>query len=261
MDYLFEHYNKFNEDKRLKSRHGQVEYINTFRYVKKYIDELCVDKSDFRIIDIGAGTGAYCGPLSMDGYNVNAIELIQHNLGRLKQKYPLVDAHKGNAVKLSRFKDESFDLTLLFGPMYHLFSYEDKLKALSEAKRVTKKNGIILVAYLTNDYGVVTYAFKEHHAIECLENGRLSKDFTINNSDSDIYDYVRLDLINKLDDELELERKCIFSPDGPADYMRDTLREMSEAEFEAFVDYQYINGERPELLGAGAHLVDVLIKP
>ena len=31
-----------------------------------------------------------------------------------------------------------FDLTLVFGPMYHLKSAEEKLAALNEAKRVTK---------------------------------------------------------------------------------------------------------------------------
>ena len=48
-------------------------------------------------------------------------------------------AYQGNALKLSRFADETFDMTLLLGPMYHLYTFEDKVKALCEAKRVTKK--------------------------------------------------------------------------------------------------------------------------
>ena len=49
---------------------------------------------------------------------------------------------QGNATDLSMFADDTYDITLLLGPMYHLFTTEDKLKALSEAIRVTKKNGI-----------------------------------------------------------------------------------------------------------------------
>ena len=263
MDYLFEHYNKFNEDKRLKSRHGMIEYINTMRYIDEYLDRLLKagrDKTDIKIADIGAGTGAYCGPLSERGYDVSAVELIQHNLGRLKQNYPLVKAHKGNALKLKKLGSEEYDITLLFGPMYHLFGREDKLTALSEAKRITKSDGIIFVAYLTNDYGVVTYAFKEHHARECMDSGRLDEGFVIHNSEADIYDYIRLSDIDMLNKEAGLKRERIFSPDGPADYMRESLKEMSEDEFRLFVDYQYKNGERPELLGAGAHLVDLLRK-
>ena len=60
-------------------------------------------------------------------------------------------------------------MSLLFEYMYHLFTFEDnKLKALNEAKRVVKPGGIILVAYLMNEYSVITYAFKEGHIKECL---------------------------------------------------------------------------------------------
>ena len=263
MDYLFEHYNKFNEDKRLKSRHGMIEYINTMRYIDKYLDILEKDgrdKGSIKIADIGAGTGAYSGPLSERGYDVSAVELIQHNLGRLKQNYPLVKAYKGNALKLKKLGSEEFDITLLFGPMYHLFGRENKLAALSEAKRITKEGGIIFVAYLTNEYGVITYAFKEHHALECRENGKLDEDFVISNNEEDIYDYIRLSDIDGLNTECNLKREKIFTPDGPADYMRESLKQMSEEEFKLFVDYQYANAERSDLIGAGAHIVDVLKK-
>ena len=56
-------------------------------------------------------------------------------------------AYQGNALKLSRFPDKEFDLIILFGPMYHLYTKEDKVKALMEAKRVLKDEGTILVAY------------------------------------------------------------------------------------------------------------------
>ena len=70
-------------------------------------------------------------------------------------------AYQGTALDLSRYQDNTFDITLLFGPMYHLFSYEDKLKALSEAKRVTKKDGIIFVAYVMNEYSVLVHGFRD----------------------------------------------------------------------------------------------------
>ena len=34
---LIAYYNKFNEDKRLLSRHGQVEFQTTMRYIQKYL--------------------------------------------------------------------------------------------------------------------------------------------------------------------------------------------------------------------------------
>ena len=53
-----------------------------------------------------------------------------------------VKAVQGNAMDLSLFEDNTFDMALLFGPMYHLFTFEDKLKALNEAKRVVKPGGM-----------------------------------------------------------------------------------------------------------------------
>ena len=155
MTELEKYYNKFNEEKRLNSRHGQVEFITSMKYIHKYLEQMEQPK----ILEVGAGTGRYSVALAEEGYDVTAIELVKYNLGILKKKGSTVKAYQGNAMKLSRFKDDSFDLTLVFGPMYHLYTKEDKIKALLEAKRVTKSGGVILVAYCMNDYSILTFGF------------------------------------------------------------------------------------------------------
>lgn len=67
----------------------------------------------------------------------------------------------GKCIEVKRFESESFDLVLLFGPMYHLKGEGEKLQALLEAKRVLKPNGVLLVAYIMNEFSVLTYAFKD----------------------------------------------------------------------------------------------------
>lgn len=259
MNQLEEYYNKFNEEKRLNSRHGQVEYRISMEYIHKYIPK-DREKSEIKILDIGAGTGRYSIPLFEEGYDVTAVELVQHNLGILKQKNPDIKAYKGNAMKLKRFVNESFDVTLLFGPMYHLGSFEEKKTALLEAKRVTKKNGIILVAYCMNEYSIITYAFKEKHILECLENGMIDEKFHTCYQEESLYDYVRTEDIEALNEACGLKRLVILSPDGAANYIRPFLNALSEEEFEAFVRYQMSVCKRADLLGAGAHIVDVLQK-
>lgn len=251
---LERYYNKFNEEKRLSSRHGQVEFITTMRYIHACLEET----GGGRILDVGAGTGRYAVPLAEEGYDVTAVELVRYNLGILKAKGSAVKAYQGNAMRLRRFEDASFDLTLLLGPMYHLFSFEDKLKALSEAKRVTRPGGRILVAYCMNEYCVLTYAFKEGHIRECMEQKRLTEDYHSVSSPEELYDYVRLEDIERLNAAAGLTRWKIISPDGPANYMRPVLNAMDEESFRYFVDYHLSTCERPELLGAGAHTLDLL---
>ena len=156
MDLLEKYYNKFNEDKRLLSRHGQVEFFVAMEYIKKVI----AGRKNLDIIDIGAGTGRYSVELAEMGHNVTAVELVNKNVSQIKLKSDKVIVKQGNALNL-KFKDKSFDIALLFGPTYHLFSHEDKLKAILEAKRVLKKGGVMLVMYLTNEYAVITYALKK----------------------------------------------------------------------------------------------------
>ena len=68
MTNLEEHYNKFNEDKRLLRRHGNVEYVTTLQYIHESLERLKNEGSgDIRIIDVGAGTGRYSVALVFAG--------------------------------------------------------------------------------------------------------------------------------------------------------------------------------------------------
>ncbi len=253
---LEKYYNKFCEDKRLTRKYAKVEYITSMKYIHNYLE----DNKNAKILDVGAGTGRYSVKLANEGYDVTAIELVKHNLGVLKSKGSSVKAYQGTALDLSRFEENTFDMTLVFGPMYHLYTFEDKVQALEEAKRVTKSGGYILVAYCMNEYSVLTYGFKENNIRESIKNGKLSDDFHVISEPKDLYDYVRIEDIKKIKDAADLERIKLIAADGPANYMRPILNAMDEDTFKIFMDYHFTTCERPELLGASAHTLDILRK-
>lgn len=260
MNKLEEYYNKFNEDKRLLSRHGRVE----FRVTKSFIDSYLFEGA--KIADIGAGTGRYSIALAKEGYSVVAVEPVKYNLGILKkhvrEELPFdadITAFQGNAQKLKRLNDNEFDLTLLLGPLYHLHSFEEKVKALCEAKRITKPGGHILVSYVMADYAIVKYGFMEGNIKKSIEEGKLTDRFDIVSDEEELYDYVRLEDIDEYNKAAGLRRQKIAAPDGASDYIRPYLNEMDDESFELFIKYQTINAERPELLGASSHLLDILI--
>lgn len=85
---------------------------------------------------------------------IDAVELVERNIEIFKSKIEKgtqINLIQGNAVDLSVYEEETFDCTLLLGPMYHLFQEESKRRALEEAIRVTKRGGMIFVAYCMND--------------------------------------------------------------------------------------------------------------
>lgn len=275
MNEIETYYNKFNEEKRLDSRHGQVEFITSMKYIHESLKDLensrdlrnskdskiPEEQAAVKIMEIGAGTGRYSVALANEGYDVTAVELVRHNLGILKAKNSSVKAYLGNALKLKRFADHSFDLTLLFGPMYHLFGFADKKQALSEACRITRPGGIVMAAYCMNEYSVITYAFKEKHIMECIDGGRLDRNFHTISAKENLYDYMRIEDIDALNAAVGLERIKILSPDGAANYIRPFLNQLSEEEFQWFLKYHLSTCERPDLIGAGAHTLDILRKP
>ncbi len=249
---LINHYNKHNESKRLKNKHANIEFVTAMKYIHEYV------KNSSSILDIGAAMGAYSVPLSEEGFNVTAFELVKHNIREIEINHPSIKCIEGNAINLKGIPDDSYDAILLFGPMYHLISYEEKLQALKEAKRVLKPNGYLFISYCMNEYAIITHAFKEHAALNIKEN--INDDYKVISKPVDLYSYVRLEDINKLVDDTKLKRVKILSQDGPAEYLKQELINMNEEEYQMFIDYHFKTCELPELLGAGRHILDILTK-
>ena len=253
---LVNYYNKFNEDKRLNSRHGIVEFTTSIKYIEKYLNKM----NNPKIIDIGAGTGKYSVYLHNKGYDVTAVELVKHNLKEIEKKNKDIKTYLLNATDLKKINDNTYDLVILFGPLYHLITKEEKIRAINEAKRVLKKNGIIMIQYCMADYAIIKHGFMENFILEEIKENRITSDFKLNFKDDDLYSYSTLDEINELNSICNLERIEIFTPDGPTDYIRNYINTMNDEVFNKYLDYIYSISNKKELLGASSHLVDIIKK-
>lgn len=253
---LIEYYNKFNENKRLDRRHGIVEYTTAMKYIKRYLKKF----KNPQIIDIGAGTGKYSIELANMGYNVTAVELVKHNLMTIKENSTKINTILGNAINLKKIKDNSYDIVILFGPMYHLISDEDKIKALNEAKRIAKPNGYIFISYYMNEYAIIKHGFMEKKIKESLKNDLVDNNFHITPKKTDLYSMVRLEDINKYKNIVGLKRVKILSQDGPTDYIRKYINDLDDEEFSIYINYHLSICERKELLGSSSHILDILKK-
>lgn len=265
MNYLEEHYSNYDEEGRLLSQHGQVEYITTMTYIHKCLERMKEQKKEekLRILELGAGTGRYSLALAGEGYAVDAVELTKHNLEILRSKITdrmQITATQGNALDLSRFADNTYDLTLVLGPMYHLYTREDQLQALQEAVRVTKPGGYILAAYCMNESVVLQYEFWEGHIKEDLASGKLTTDYHCLSEPEDLFVMMRKEEIEEMTAHLPVERQVLIATDGPTVYLRDMVDAMDQETFGRWMEYHLLTCERQDLIGATNHSLDILRK-
>lgn len=258
IDYISQFYENYDEDGRLLTRPGQVEFETTMRYIRRYLAE------DARILEIGAATGRYSHALARMGYTVDAVELVQHNIDQFiagTADGEKITIRQGNACDLSDFPDNSYDATLLLGPMYHLFTKEEQLTALSEAIRVTKKGGVVFVAYCMADATILQYGFLEGNVHRLLDKGLLEPTtFKAFSNPEELFELHRVEDIEALRSPFDIAPLHLVATDGYAHHMRDTLANMDEATFNVYLRYHLATCERRELLGISNHTLDIFRK-
>ncbi len=256
--YLNEYYNGYDEEGRLLSRHGNVEYLTTMKFIERYLTD------GARILEVGAGTGRYSHALAQKGYAVDAVELIEHNIEIFKSKITLdekISIRQGNAIDLSHINDNSYDITLLLGPMYHLYTEADKLSALSEAVRVTKQGGIIFVAYCMGDASVLQYGFGRGIIRELIEKCMLDPEtFDTFSHPWDLFELCRKENIDALRTCFDVDQLHFVATDGYASHMRERLAEMDEDTYALFIKYHLATCERPDMIGYSNHTLDIFKK-
>ncbi len=256
--FLENFYNEYDEEGRLaNNRVGRVEYLTTRRYLDPLLTKDC------KIAEIGAATGRYSVTLAKEGYDVTAVELVQHNLDILRSKLDgseNIKTYQGNALDLSMLADNAFDVTLLLGPMYHLYSEEEKIKALKEAVRITKTGGYILVAYCMNEATVIQYVFGCNKLKELMDFNMLTDDWKCVSEPKDLFEMVRTEDIERINSAVSVQREKLVAADGASRYIREYLEEMDEETFEKWLSYHFATCERQDLIGATNHALDILRK-
>lgn len=258
--YLNEFYSHYDEDGRLSKKHGSVEFLTTMRYIGKYI------KPGDRVLEVGAGTGRYSHALARQGYAVDAVELIGHNIDVFQnntQPGENISITQGNALDLSAFSDNTYDITLLLGPLYHLYTKEDKRQALREAIRVTRPGGVIFAAYVISDGCLLDEGFLRGNinVAEYVKTGLLDREtFAAKSEPKDLFELVRKEDVDELMRDFPTTRLHYVASDGCALLLRYAIDAMDDDAFALYLNYHFATCERSDLLGVTSHALDVFRK-
>lgn len=257
-NYLEDFYNNHcDEEARLLSKHGRIEFLTTVKYIEKYLE------NGMKIMEIGAATGRYSHYFAQKGFEVDAVELIEHNIEIFKAKTQpneKINIRQGNALDLSAYSDNCYDVTLLFGPMYHLYTEDEQKKALSEAIRITKPDGLIFVAYCMLEPAIFS-CFKNNRIKKLIENGELDP-VTLETyfPPSGIFKVYTKDEIFELTKTFDAERLHFIAADGYACHMTEAISEMDDETYDLYLRYHFKTCERQDIIGISNHTLDILRK-
>ncbi len=255
-DHIVDFYNNYDEDGRLLKRSRQPEYINTMKYIEKYL------KPDSKIIEIGAGTGRYSVTLAEMGYDVTAVDLVKHNIDIMNKKvnpHHKIKIHQGNACDLSFIESDTFDIVLLLGPMYHLFNNEDKHKALSEAIRVVKKGGVIYAAYCNNDTTMYKF-FYSKRILHYVDKGAITDSYHAKSIPEEVFELYRKSDIDELMKNYNVTRLHFVGVDMLSYLFDDRLDSLNDREFREYMKFLGNLCEREDSVGLSIHMLDVFRK-
>ena len=243
-------YNIFKEADRLSnSPAAKIEFITTVHYIEKYLHK------NMKILDIGAGAGAYSLYFAKKGYDVDALELADRNVAEFRKRIiseMSVRLRQGDATDLSAYDDNSFDIVLLMGPLYHLHNAADRSKCICEAMRVLKPNGILFASFINHDMVFIT---ELKHNNEYFINGDYNHE-TMRLNDFPFVFFTIPEARTMLTSEGFRIIKEIAS-DGVSELMADEINKMSEESYKQYLKYHFYCCEKSEMLGFSNHLLFV----
>ena len=250
-------YNEIDEDGRLlKTRHGQLEYSTTMNYIHRYISV------GSKVLEVGAGTGRYSVALAKEGFDVTAVELVESNLDILKENSTglgNIRSYQGDATDLSRFGDNSFDVTLVLGPMYHLYENNEVNSAIDEAVRVTKPGGVILFAFISVFAIMYANYLYGNWAIGLEEN--FTSDGKVKHFKEQLFTGYDVTEFEQLFHEKPVEWITTAGVDGLLEPLeKRTDFSVSDEDFKALADWYLSFSEKRELLGTTNHLLYICRK-
>lgn len=128
-----------------RTPHSRLEDLRTRELISRHLPEPPVDPIDvLDVLDVGGGTGPYAAWLAALGHSVHVVDPVPRHV-ESAGRHAGVTAAPGDARAL-REPDDSQDLVLLLGPLYHLANPDERHAAWREALRVTRRGGRVFAA-------------------------------------------------------------------------------------------------------------------
>jgi SAM-dependent methyltransferase len=161
------HYEQGDEIQRLSSSLGQLEETRMRELIARHLPA-----TPAVVYDVGGGPGGYACWLAKQGYEVHLVDPVPLHVeqaaaaSQAQPDHPIAELRVGDARHLDRAED-SVDVVLMLGPLYHLTERNERIAALQESYRILRRGGIIFAVAISR------YASTLHGMID----GNMDPDF------------------------------------------------------------------------------------
>jgi len=139
---VLRYYAAGREHRRITAGPNRLELLRTQDILRRHLPP-----PPARVLDVGGGAGVHAAWLASSGYAVHVIDPVPLHVEQARA-LGTVTAAIGDARELTE-PDASYDATLLLGPLYHLVDRAERVRALSEAGRVTRPGGLVAGAAIS----------------------------------------------------------------------------------------------------------------
>ena len=264
---ILEYYGTYyNEIDRFNEGTHRLDYVRSKQILERYLPMAPVN-----ILDVGGGPGAYSSWLAEKGHKVHLVDPVPRHLKEAEErarKNPLKSIQKGDARNLN-WSDDTMDIVLLMGPLYHLTESNDRKMALREARRVLKSGGILFAVAITR-FASLLDGIRSGAILDPVFRAIVARDLKDGqhrNPEED-KDYFTTAYFHR-PEELAVEitgcgfAQCqTFAVEGAAWLLGDIEDQLEDPErCEVLLDAIQKLETEPSLLGASPHVMAVAEKP
>jgi SAM-dependent methyltransferase len=142
------YYDNAPEETRLEVGSSRLEAERTRELILRHLP-----KPPAVMLDVGGAAGAYAFWLADRGFDVHLLDATPRLVEVARQRNEsaarkLASCHVADARSLPN-DDESADVVLMLGPLYHLQERKDRVRAISEAGRVLRPGGVLIAAAIS----------------------------------------------------------------------------------------------------------------
>lgn len=256
------HYNNsgFDYESMRLSQYSPIEFAITTRYLNRWIPDGAA------IADIGVGVGHYAELLARRGCSIYLVDISQRlleaayaRLKELKLHERVIGVHQASATELDCLETGRLDAVLLLGPLYHLCLVEQRQRAVKEASRVLKQDGLLFAAGINR----LAYFRELFRATPQLVLSRqdfhqqLLQDGNIDPLHAPPLGYGHLTTYEEFR-QLFADQFCEVTLTGVESFASpwsDSINNLASTEVEAWLDLVEATGNTPEGLGLTDHFL------